>query len=54
MPSNPRAKSVSSRLPRESAANDRTFAGTSWEIYGVHHDDPAQLETTIVYLLTRN
>jgi hypothetical protein len=33
------------------AANDRTFAGTSWEIYGDPSDDPAKNETTIVYLL---
>lgn len=33
------------------AANNRTFAGTSWEIYGDWLDDPAKLETTIVYLL---
>jgi effector-binding domain-containing protein len=34
-----------------SAANHRTFAGTSCEIYGDWSDDPAKLETTIVYLL---
>ena len=33
------------------AANNRTFAGKSWEIYGDWSDDPAKLETTIVYLL---
>ncbi len=33
------------------AANNRTFAGQSWEIYGDWTDDPAKLETTIVYLL---
>ena len=33
------------------AANHRTFAGTSWEIYGDWNDDPAKLETTVVYLL---
>ena len=33
------------------AANSRAFAGKSWEIYGDWSDDPAQLETTIVYLL---
>ena len=32
-------------------ANNRTFAGQSWEIYGDWSDDPAKLETTIVYLL---
>jgi len=33
------------------AANSRAFAGKSWEIYGDWSDDPAKLETTIVYLL---
>jgi effector-binding domain-containing protein len=33
------------------AANQRAFAGESWEIYGDWNDDPAQLETTILYLL---
>jgi hypothetical protein len=33
------------------AANNRMFAGLSWEIYGVPSDDPAKLETTIFYLL---
>jgi effector-binding domain-containing protein len=33
------------------AANKRMFAGMSWEIYGDPSDDPAKLETTIVYLL---
>lgn len=32
-------------------ANGRTFAGTSWEIYGDWDDDPSKLETTVVYLL---
>jgi hypothetical protein len=32
-------------------ANNRVFAGLSWEIYGDPSDDPAKLETTIVYLL---
>ena len=32
-------------------ANNRSFAGTSWEIYGDLTDDPAKLETTIIYLL---
>jgi predicted transcriptional regulator YdeE len=35
------------------AANDRAFAGTSWETYGDWSDDPGRLETTIAYLLTR-
>jgi hypothetical protein len=33
------------------AANSRAFSGKSWEIYGDWSDDPAKLETTIVYLL---
>jgi effector-binding domain-containing protein len=33
------------------AANQRTFAGTSWEIYGDWSDDPSRLETTVAYLL---
>jgi effector-binding domain-containing protein len=32
-------------------ANNRTFAGNSWEIYGDPSDDPSKLETTIMYLL---
>ena len=32
-------------------ANNCAFAGKSWEIYGDWSDDPAKLETTIVYLL---
>ena len=31
--------------------NRRELAGRSWEIYGDWTDDPAKLETTIVYLL---
>jgi hypothetical protein len=34
-----------------SAANKRPFAGKSREIYGDWSDNPAKLETTIVYLL---
>jgi GyrI-like small molecule binding protein len=33
------------------AAAHRAFAGPSWEIYGDWSDDPAKLETTLVYLL---
>ena len=33
------------------AANDATFAGKSWEIYGDPTDDPAKLETHVEYLL---
>ena len=29
----------------------RSFAGTSWEIYGDWSDDPSKLETTVCYLL---
>jgi len=34
------------------AANHRTFAGYSWEIYGDPTPDPAETETRIVYLLS--
>jgi effector-binding domain-containing protein len=33
------------------AANNRAFAGKSWEIYGDWSDHPSKLETTIMYLL---
>ena len=33
------------------ATTQRAFAGASWEIYGDSNDDPAKLETTIMYLL---
>lgn len=33
------------------AANRRVLAGISWEIYGDPSDDPAKLETTVMYLL---
>jgi len=32
-------------------ANQREFAGMSWEIYGDPSDDPSKNETTILYLL---
>ena len=32
-------------------SHDRSFAGSSWEIYGDPSDDPSKNETTIVYLL---
>ena len=32
-------------------SHGRTFAGTSWEIYGDWSDDPSKLETTVCYLL---
>jgi len=32
-------------------ANNRVFAGKSWEIYGDWSDDPSKLETTVRYLL---
>ena len=34
------------------AANGRTFAGYSWEIYGDWSDDPTKLETEVIYLLS--
>ena len=33
------------------AANQREFAGHSWEIYGDPTPDPADTETTVVYVL---
>ena len=33
-------------------AHQRRFAGKSWEIYGDWSDDPARIETTVIYLLT--
>jgi hypothetical protein len=33
------------------AANRRESAGRSWEIYGDPTPDPANTETTVVYLL---
>ena len=33
------------------AASHREFAGKSWEVYGDWNDDPAKLETTVMYLL---
>ena len=33
------------------SAHSRKIAGSSWEIYGHWNNDPAQLETTIKYLL---
>jgi len=33
------------------AANNRGFAGKSWEIYGDWSDNPSKLETTTIYLL---
>lgn len=34
------------------AANHRTFAGQSWEIYSDPTPDPSKLETRVVYLLS--
>jgi effector-binding domain-containing protein len=34
------------------SANQRQFAGWSWEIYGDWSDDPSKLETTVVHLLS--
>ncbi len=33
------------------AANEREYAGHSWEIYGDPTPDPSKTETTVVYLL---
>ena len=34
------------------AVNGRSFGGFSWEIYGDWNDDPAKLETQVLYLLS--
>ena len=34
------------------AAHARTLAGPGWEVYGPHHDDPAELWTEVYYLLS--
>jgi len=34
------------------AANNETFAGWSWEIYGDWNEDVSKLETRIEYLLS--
>jgi hypothetical protein len=34
-----------------SRENGRALAGTSWEIYGDWNEDPAKLETLVMYLL---
>jgi effector-binding domain-containing protein len=46
-----RMKETHDAIHAWSAANNRTFAGKSWEIYGDWSDDPTKLETTIVYQL---
>jgi effector-binding domain-containing protein len=46
-----RMKEANDAIHAWSAANNHTFAGKSWEIYGVWSDDPSKLETTIMYLL---
>ena len=33
------------------AANQRTLAGPSWEVYGHWHDEPAKVRTDVYYLL---
>jgi effector-binding domain-containing protein len=34
-----------------SAAQRRPLAGPRWEVYGPHHDDPAEVWTEVYYLL---
>jgi len=34
------------------AAQGRSPAGPRWEVYGPHHDDPAELRTEVYYLLS--
>ena len=38
-------------LERWCAASNRQLAGTSWEVYGDWHDDPAQVRTDVYMLL---
>jgi effector-binding domain-containing protein len=38
-------------IARWMTANERESAGCSWEIYGDPTPDPADTETTVVYLL---
>jgi effector-binding domain-containing protein len=33
-------------------AHARTLAGPRWEVYGPHHDDPAEVWTEVYYLLS--
>ena len=33
-------------------AHARTLAGPRWEVYGPHHDDPAEMWTEVYYLLS--
>jgi effector-binding domain-containing protein len=46
-----RMKETHDTIHAWAVANNRAFAGKSWEIYGDWSDDPSKLETTIVYLL---
>jgi effector-binding domain-containing protein len=46
-----RMKETHDAIHAWSEANNRAFAGKSWEIYGDWSDDPSKLETTIMYLL---
>jgi effector-binding domain-containing protein len=34
------------------AQNGRRAAGPRWEVYGPHHDDPAEVWTEVYYLLS--
>ena len=46
-----RMKETHDAIHAWAVANNRAFAGKSWEIYGDWSDDPSKLETTIMYLL---
>jgi effector-binding domain-containing protein len=47
-----RMKETHDAIHAWAVANNRAFAGQSWEIYGDSSDDPSRLETTIMYRLT--
>jgi effector-binding domain-containing protein len=46
-----RMKETHDAIHTWATVNQRNFAGRSWEIYDDPSEDPAKLETTIVYLL---
>jgi|SRR6516165_2941068 DNA gyrase inhibitor GyrI len=47
-----RLKDTHDAIQAWAAANRRAIGRQSWEIYGDWSDDPARIETTVIYLLT--